>query len=152
MLRSLLALVADLVLVVLFAALGLATHGAPLAVSTVLLVAWPFAVGTLLGHLAVRSWNAPLRLWPHGVMVWAITLAGGMALRSLLGMGTQLAFVLTTAIILALLLLGWRLVAALLGRRRRAGGDEPLVHSEPAGRDEPTGRDAPATAEAGREA
>lgn len=122
MLRSVLALLADLVLVIVFAALGLAAHDAPLTASAVLLVAWPFAVGALLGHLAVRSWHAPLRLWPHGVMVWAITLAGGMALRSLLGMGAQLAFVITTALFLALFLLGWRLIATLVERRGRTAG------------------------------
>ena len=107
----------DLLLVMLFSALGIAAHGSPIVFDDVLLVAWPFAVGLLLGHLAVRSWRAPLRLWPQGVMIWAITVAGGMAGRSLLGLGTPVGFVVTTAAFLALFLLGWRLVGTWLTRR-----------------------------------
>ena len=45
---------------------------------------------------------------------------GGMILRALSGQGVQVAFVIVAASVLLLLLVGWRLVAALVARRRSA--------------------------------
>lgn len=112
-----LALVGDVVGVIAFVIIGFLFHGTPVTFDNTVLVAWPFIVALLLGHLAIRSWNAPTRIWPHGVMIWAITLAGAMALRTVLGMGTEVGFVVTTALFLALIFLGWRLVATLRARR-----------------------------------
>lgn len=111
----------DAVLVVAFAALGRATHdgdvlgrfGVGLAETS-----WPFLVGLAVGwivSLAARRPRAPLRT---GVPVWVVTVAGGMALRAVSGQGTALAFVIVATVTLALLLIGWRIIAALAGRRR----------------------------------
>ncbi|RWZ55097.1 DUF3054 domain-containing protein [Labedella populi] len=110
----------DVVLVVAFAALGRATHdgdvlgrfGAGLAETT-----WPFLVALAVGwvvSLAVRRPAAPLRT---GVPVWLVTVGGGMLLRVVSGQGAAIAFVIVATITLALLLIGWRLLATLVGRR-----------------------------------
>ena len=119
MFRSLGALIGDLLVVVLFVAIGFLQHGTPLTMENTFLVAWPFVVGVLLGHLAIRTWRAPFRIWPHGVFVWAITLAAGMAIRTLFAAGTEVGFVITTAIFTAVLMLGWRAIALFATRGER---------------------------------
>ncbi|WP_253705504.1 DUF3054 domain-containing protein [Brachybacterium sp. P6-10-X1] len=119
MFRSLGALVGDLLVVILFVTIGFLQHGTPLTSQNIILVGWPFAVGVLLGHLAIRAWNAPFRIWPHGVFVWAITLAASMAIRTLFSYGTEVSFIITTAIVTAVLMLGWRAVALFLTRGER---------------------------------
>ena len=120
MFRSLGALVGDLLIVLLFVGIGMIQHGTPLTSQNLLLVGWPFAVGVLLGHLAIRAWRAPFRLWPHGVFVWAITLATAMALRTLFSAGTEVSFVIVTAVVTGVLMLGWRALALYLTRAERA--------------------------------
>ncbi len=84
----------DVVVVLVFAAVGRASHGEQDAVTGVLAVAWPF--------LAARRWaGRPSRLrgrWPltvrwDGVVVWASTLVLGMVLRVVTGAGTAASFV-----------------------------------------------------------
>ena len=119
MFRSLGALVGDLLIVLLFVAMGLVQHGTPLTTQNIVLVGWHFALGVLLGHLAIRAWRAPFRIWPHGVFVWAITLATAMALRTLFSAGTEMSFVIVTAAVTAVGMLGWRAVAQYLTRGER---------------------------------
>lgn len=115
-------LVADVLAVLLFVAIGLLQHGEGLTASSVGYVSWPFVLGVLLGHLAIRSWRRPFALWPQGVFVWAITIVAAMAIRTLFGAGTEPSFVIVTAVVLAVLMLGWRAVASFVtrGERRRA--------------------------------
>jgi hypothetical protein len=49
--------------------------------------------------------------------VWVGTLVGGMLLRAMTGGGVQVSFVLVAAVVLAVLLLGWRAVARLALRQ-----------------------------------
>lgn len=119
MFRSLGALVGDLLIVIVFVAIGLAQHGDPITTQNVFIVGWPFAVGALLGHLAIRSWRAPFALWPHGVFIWAITIAAAMVIRTLFGAGTELSFVLVSAGVTGVLMLGWRALALYLTRGER---------------------------------
>ncbi|KSU54402.1 DUF3054 domain-containing protein [Microbacterium enclense] len=116
-----LALVLDAVLVVVFAAIGRATHdgdvlgpfGSGLATT-----AWPFVAALLVGWLVTRAWRRPTAVVRTGLPVWAITVALGMVLRALSGQGVAVAFIIVATLTLALLLLGWRGVARLAGRRR----------------------------------
>lgn len=162
MFRSLGALVADVLAVLIFVAIGLYQHGDALSTTNIVIVAWPFATGLLLGHLAIRAWRFPFRIWPHGVFVWAITLVAAMAIRTLFQAGTEVSFVIVTAITLAVLMLGWRTLALLAtrGERRapvasrqspestdrgdqgRGSGNKPAGKREPAS--EKAGSDSPA--------
>ncbi|MGN7186909.1 DUF3054 domain-containing protein [Microbacterium enclense] len=116
-----LALVLDAVLVVVFAAIGRATHdgdvlgpfGSGLATT-----AWPFVAALLVGWLVTRAWRRPTAVVRTGLPVWAITVALGMVLRALSDQGVAVAFIIVATLTLALLLLGWRGVARLAGRRR----------------------------------
>lgn len=117
--RAVGSLVADALSVLLFVAIGLLQHGLGLTTSAVVLVAWPFVVGMLLGHLAIRSWRRPFAVWPQGVFVWAITIVAAMAIRTLFGAGTEASFIVVTACFLGLCMLGWRAIASYVTRRER---------------------------------
>ncbi|GAB3311071.1 hypothetical protein GCM10027298_34760 [Epidermidibacterium keratini] len=109
----------DAVVILVFAATGRSSHSEGLSAGGVLQTAWPFLVGAAVGWLiayAVRR-RAP-RTLPDGILVWASTLVVGMILRQLSGSGTAVSFVIVAAIVLALLLVGWRAVAVLVRRRR----------------------------------
>lgn len=116
-----LAAVLDLVVVLAFAAVGRSTHGETIAPGQVLETAWPFLVALVAAWAALGVWRRPMRPWPFGVGVWALTWGLGMALRAAAGGGTALAFVLVALGFLGLGLVGWRLVAALLGRSTYPG-------------------------------
>ncbi|MCL6422671.1 DUF3054 domain-containing protein [Brachybacterium sp. JHP9] len=119
MLRFLGALVGDVLAVVLFVAIGLLQHHEPLTGTSLFAVAWTFLVGLILGHLAAQSWRRPFALWPQGVCIWAITLVAAMALRTLFQQGTEVSFVIVTAAVLAVFMLGWRAIASFVTRGER---------------------------------
>jgi hypothetical protein len=111
--------IGDLLAVLLFVAIGLLQHGIPLTSTNLFTVGWTFAAALLVGHLAAQSWRKPFAVWPQGVFVWAITVVGGMAVRTLFGMGTEPSFVIVTAVFTGLIMLGWRAVASFVTRGER---------------------------------
>ncbi|WP_353815808.1 DUF3054 domain-containing protein [Agromyces sp. SYSU T00266] len=115
---------ADAVLVVVFAAIGRASHGEAVDVAGVWETAWPFLVGLAVGWLVVRGWRHPLAIVPTGVSAWVSAVVVGMLLRLMTGAGAALAFVLVASVTLVLFLLGWRAVGGLIRRaqRTRSGG------------------------------
>ena len=118
--RPLVAFLLDVLLVIVFAAAGRASHDEANPVLGALLTAWPFLVGTVIGWVVVRllrkSW--PLEVGP-GITVWFSTVLIGMALRQATGLGTAATFVLVAAAVLALFLIGWRALVTLVLRRTR---------------------------------
>jgi hypothetical protein len=66
-----------------------------------------------------RGWRAPTALAPTGVIVWLSTVIIGMVLRKASSQGVAASFIVVASVVTALLLLGWRGVAAVL--RKRAG-------------------------------
>lgn len=118
--RFLPAIIVDAVFVLVFAAIGRASHDEnPLGF---LLTAWPFLVALVVGHaLAALVPARPRRPWSlgWGLIVWVATVAGGMLLRLATGDTAETPFIIVAALVLAAMLLGWRLIA-LLARRYRA--------------------------------
>lgn len=106
--RILGSLVADLVLVLVFAVIGRASHAETLDLAGIATTAWPFAVSAALGSV-VASWRA-WPWWVQGVFVWLVALIGGMALRLAGGGSTAVAFVIVAGVTLALFLVGWRAI------------------------------------------
>lgn len=107
--------------VLAFAATGRATHAEVLDVAGVLATAAPFLAGLGLGWglLRWRRGQVPEASVREGVLLAGATVAGGMALRALLGQGTAPAFVVVTTLVLLGLLPGWRLLGRLASRSRR---------------------------------
>jgi len=118
----------DTVAVLVFAAVGRRSHAEGLAVLGVLRTAWPFLAGAAAGWLVARTRRAPAASLAGGLPVWLGALVLGMLLRVATGAGTAASFVVVAAVALAVLLLGWRLVAAVLPARQRpaeAAGRRP---------------------------
>jgi hypothetical protein len=115
---------ADAVAVLAFTLIGIASHEGSF-VSAFGRVVWPFALAAALGWIMTRAWHDPARIWPTGVLIWFLTVVGGLALRGVSGQGLAWTFALVTALFLAVTMLGWRaLVAALRrGRTARSGTD-----------------------------
>ena len=111
-------LIIDPVMVILFAVVGRASHAEVLDPLGVLDTGWPFLAAWLVGAVLTRAWRRPERLWPTGVVIWVVTVAAGMAIRIAAGDTAAPAFVIVATCTLALLLLGWRLVALLVVRAR----------------------------------
>ncbi|QKJ18705.1 DUF3054 domain-containing protein [Microbacterium hominis] len=111
----------DAALVTTFAAIGRASHGES-AFAGLGATAWPFLVGLAAGWVATLAWRAPARPVRTGIGVWLVTVGIGMLLRAASGQGIAAAFIVVATITLAVFLVGWRLIAALIGRRRATAG------------------------------
>lgn len=109
------AVAADLIAVLVFAAIGRSSHAEGVTVPGTLSTAAPFLSGLLVGWLVARAWRAPLGL-PTGAVVWVVTAVVGLAVRTVFTHRLPLSFVLVASISLAVFLLGWRLVALLVTR------------------------------------
>lgn len=109
-------IVIDLVLVLVFAVIGRASHGEALSLSGIATTAWPFLVGCLVGSLvAVLAMRVT---WlTEGLVVWLVTVLVGMVLRSLSGGGMAAGFLVVATVVLAAFLIGWRAIASRLPRR-----------------------------------
>ena len=107
----------DLILVVAFAIIGRASHGEALTIGGIIVTGWPFLVSCLVGSVIAA---VLLRLpWlPEGLVVWLITVVLGMFLRAITGGGMAVGFLIVATVVLALLLVGWRVLAALATRPR----------------------------------
>lgn len=110
------AAIADIVLVIIFAASGRSSHSEALTAGGVFMTAWPFLASLAIAWLVCRTWKAPLTIWPQGVCLWLITVAGGMALRILSGRTAELPFVIVATVVLGIFLLGHRVIARLVAK------------------------------------
>ena len=111
-----LALTADTVAVIVFAAVGRASHAEPGDVVGLLATAAPFAVG--LG----AAWATPfVRARPAGLRAGAVVLAGtaviGLLVRAAFTGRLPPTFALITIVSLGVLQLGWRAIAAYVAHR-----------------------------------
>jgi hypothetical protein len=113
------AAVADAVAVLAFTLIGIASHDGSL-VSAFGRVVWPFAVAAALGWAVTRAWRDPARVWPTGVLIWLVTVVGGLVLRGVSGQGLAWSFALVTALFLAITMLGWRALVTALRRGQAA--------------------------------
>jgi carbon starvation protein CstA len=113
-----LSIVLDAALILLFVAIGRRSHDESSALIGFATTAWPFLVGAAMGWVVVRAWRRPTALTPTGVVVWAAAVMLGVLLRLVSGQGVQPSFVVVTAVVLALFLIGWRAVALLVTRRQ----------------------------------
>ena len=111
----------DLVITVVFAAIGRRNHGETSALVGVFQTAWPFLVGAVVGWLILTLTKRVNRgaAVTSGVIVWISTVVVGMLLRQLTGHGTATAFIIVATLFTGALMLGWRAIAAFATRRTR---------------------------------
>ncbi|MGH3914391.1 MAG: DUF3054 domain-containing protein [Pseudonocardiaceae bacterium] len=108
---------ADVLAVLIFAAVGRSSHAEGVGAFGVLTTATPFLLGLFIGWLVIRVWRASLRL-PTGAVVWASVVIIGLGVRAAFTHRLPPTFALIAAASLALLLLGWRAAAHLITRPR----------------------------------
>ena len=104
-------LAVDVVLVLLFAAIGRLSHAEGLTPSGWAHTAWPFLAGTVLGWVVVELRHLPPGAVTSGAVVWLSTVVGGMLLRQLSDQGTALPFVVVALVVLGVFLVVPRLAA-----------------------------------------
>lgn len=112
--------VLDLAVIVVFVVLGRTEHDSTAvedgsAITGLVTTLAPFAIalGAAWAHPSVR--RAPLAV-RSGVVIWMVSLVGGLALRSLVvGDGIAPAFIVVAAGFTALGLIGWRSIAGSMG-------------------------------------
>lgn len=123
--RNWVAGVLDVCCVLVFVAIGRASHEEAASVAGFAATAWPFLGGLGAGWVAWRVWRRPEAPVPAGIGVWVSAVSVGMVLRALSGQGTAIAFVIVASVFLGLALVGWRVLAAVSpagGRPGRPGG------------------------------
>jgi len=108
----------DVVMIIVFAALGRASHDSGTPIGGTLRVAAPFIIGYLIAAAVTR-----LDLKPYSIMagarVWLVGMVLGMLIRRVVfDRGTATAFVIVAFVTTAVLFIGWRLLAR-RGLRRR---------------------------------
>ncbi|MEV4950919.1 DUF3054 domain-containing protein [Paenarthrobacter nitroguajacolicus] len=113
------AAIADLLLILVFAAIGRDAHARGDIISGAFATAWPFLAGAAIAWVVTRAWRAPLAVWPSGVSIWIGAVLVGMLLRAVTGQTVVLPFVLVALISLGVFLLGYRVLATLLLRASR---------------------------------
>jgi hypothetical protein len=119
--RTALAAVCDLLLLILFAALGRRAHDEGSAVTGTLTVAAPFLVGYVLSAAVLRLDRDPLAV-RKGAAVWALGVALGLLLRgTAFDRGLAPTFVAVAVLVTGVFLVGWRAGLA-RGRWSPTGG------------------------------
>ncbi|MEN4450352.1 DUF3054 domain-containing protein [Mycobacterium sp. SM3041] len=108
-----LAFLADVVLVVIFCAIGRRSHAEGITLAGVAHTSWPFLTGTVAGWALSRGWRRPTALNPTGLVVWVSTIVIGMLLRKASAQGVAVSFVIVASTVTAVFLLGWRGLARL---------------------------------------
>lgn len=112
--RRLVPFALDVVLVIVFAAIGARTHDSGNSLGAIADVAWPFLVGLGVVHaFGNRPWSVRF-----GLAAWIATVAIGMLLRQTTGDGTATAFIVVATLFNLVTLVGWRLIAVALERRK----------------------------------
>ena len=109
-------MLADVVGVLVFCAIGRRSHAEGLTVAGVAETAWPFLAGTAIGWLLIRGWRRPTAVVSTGVVVWLCTVAVGMMLRKATSAGVTVSFVVVASAATAVVLLGWRVAVAAVQR------------------------------------
>lgn len=104
-------IVVDLILVLVFALLGMWSHHGGWDLLAYIRIASPFVLAYAGAAIWTGIWHTAHLFWPQGVYVWLITVLGGIGLRYLFGDGIAVPFQLVTAGTLALFLLGRRMVS-----------------------------------------
>lgn len=108
----------DLALVLIFAIVGRASHTEGLGLVGIAQTAWPFLVACLFAWIVVALRNDDGFDWRSGLIVWLVTVVGGLGLRILGGDGAAWPFVIVATTFLAAVLFGWRLAWRFASRRR----------------------------------
>ena len=115
---ALLALCCDAALVIAFVIAGRGQHERAESLAGVWESAWPFLAALAVSWILLRAWRRPVAVLSTGVPLWVGTVAVGMLLRVLCTAGGAApGFIAVASGVLALFLIGWRLIVLAVSRR-----------------------------------
>ncbi len=121
--RVLWSLVADVVSIVVFVAIGRRNHDEDTGLDGIFGTATPFLLALLVTWLVTIAWRDPLSV-RTGAIVWVGTVALGMVLRKFVfDDGTATAFVFVATVFVGAVVNGWR---ALARKRLSGAGTSPM--------------------------
>ncbi len=112
--------VIDLVLVVVFAVVGRASHAEGLTVGGISQTGWPFLAACIAGWIVVSLLDDNGYGPRAALVLWLVTVLGGMGLRIATGDTAELPFVIVATISLFSAFFGWRLIARLMRLRSQS--------------------------------
>ncbi|MCU1367591.1 MAG: hypothetical protein JWL72_1918 [Ilumatobacteraceae bacterium] len=116
--RAVIALAIDIVLVVVFVAIGRRNHHEDEGLSGLVSVSGPFLIGLGVGWAATWRKHAPMAL-TTGAGLWICTVVIGMVLRrTVFDRGIATAFIIVATITLGVFLVGWRAIAGAVSREK----------------------------------
>lgn len=102
---------------VLFVAIGRRNHDEGTAIDGIATVAAPFLIALAIAWLTSRAWRTP-GSWRTSVIVWLITVFGGLELRHFVfDRGTATPFVIVATLVLGAFIVGGRFVLNLRLKR-----------------------------------
>ncbi len=110
----------DLILVLVFAVVGRASHDEGLTLLGVAQTGWPFLAACLVGWVVVSLLDDDGYGPRAALVIWLVTVLGGMGLRIVSGDTAELPFVIVATLFLFSVLFGWRLIARLVRGRSRS--------------------------------
>lgn len=116
--KTLLAFVSDVALVVVFTYALRLSHDQPVDPAAIADNTWPYLIGLAGGWLITRSWRRTLTLG-SSLGVWFCTVLGGLGIRYALNPHVRLSSVIVTVFVLGFFLIGWRLIAFLMVHSKR---------------------------------
>lgn len=110
----------DAILIIIFACIGILSHEGDLGLASIARVAIPFLLPYLVLAATIKPTRLIYNIFPAGVALWLLTLILGPILRIVLFQDTSApAFILVTAGVLAIFLLGRRSISTLVTRARK---------------------------------
>ncbi len=116
--RVAVAALADIVAIVVFVAIGRRNHDEGDTLSGIATVAAPFLIALVVGWVAARAWDRPMKV-EAAFIIWPITVALGMVLRHFVfNRGTALPFIIVATLFTGVFLIGWRMVVARVSSAR----------------------------------
>lgn len=122
--RAATALVIDVVLVVVFVAIGRRNHHEDEGLSGLVSVSGPFLIGLAVGWAATWRRRSPMAV-TTGAIVWGCTLVIGMVLRrTVFDRGIATPFIIVATITLGVFLVGWRAIAGVIVKESEPPGRE----------------------------
>jgi len=98
----------DLVVVVVFVAIGRNVHDHGINAAGIASTAWPFSVGLAAGWLSIARTGRTGTSITDGAIIAVTTVAVGMALRVVSGQGIAAAFVIVALCFLGGAMIAWR--------------------------------------------
>jgi DUF3054 family protein len=112
---------ADLAAVAIYVLVGRLSHDESLSPSGLLSTGWPFLIGIIGGYIGIALTRWPTLSLRGGAVITVKTFVIGLVLRyGVADDATPFSFVVVTIVVLAVLMLGWRIATLAVLRRNQS--------------------------------